>query len=73
MQNFQTHKNKIKNKIKNSSWHVYLNIFNHNVGGPLASIVPFTKLFYVVCSSFYYQHGQHEEGVTNIESFLGMK
>ncbi len=30
-------------------------------------------LFYGAHFSFYYQHGQHVEGVTIIESFLGMK
>jgi hypothetical protein len=40
-----------------------------DVAGPLANIVPFTKLFYGVHSSFYYQHGRHVEGVTIIESF----
>jgi hypothetical protein len=39
----------------------------------LANIVPFTKLFYGVHSSLYFQHGQHEKGVIIIESFLGMK
>jgi hypothetical protein len=39
----------------------------------LASIVPFTRLFYGVHSSFYYQHGRHVEGVTIIESFSGMR
>ncbi len=28
-----------------------------DVRGPLASIVPFTKLFYGIHSFFYYQHG----------------
>jgi len=41
--------------------------------GPLASIVPFTKLFYGAHSSFYYQRGQHVEVVTIIKSFLGRK
>jgi hypothetical protein len=36
--------------------------------GLLVSIVPFTMLFYGVHSFFYYQHGQHVEGVTIIES-----
>jgi len=35
---------------------------------PLANIVPFTKLFYGVHSSFYLQPGCHVEGVTIIES-----
>jgi hypothetical protein len=30
-------------------------------------------LFYGVHSSLYYQHGHHEEHVTIIESFSGMK
>jgi hypothetical protein len=37
------------------------------------NIVPFTKLFYGVHSSFYYQHRQHEEGVTIIESISSMR
>jgi hypothetical protein len=44
-----------------------------DVEGPLANIVPFIRLFYGVHSSFYYQHGQHVEGVTIIESFSSMK
>jgi hypothetical protein len=44
-----------------------------DVEGLLVNIVPFTKLFYGVHSSFYYQHGQHVEGVTIIEPFSGMK
>jgi len=39
----------------------------------LASIVPFTKLFYGAHFSFYYKHGWHVEGVTIIESSLGMR
>jgi hypothetical protein len=39
----------------------------------LANIVSFTKLFYGVHSSIYYQHGHHVEGVAIIESFLNMK
>jgi hypothetical protein len=39
-----------------------------DVEGPLANIIPFTKLFYGVHSSLYYQHEQHVEGVTIIES-----
>jgi hypothetical protein len=39
-----------------------------DVEGPLVSIVPFTKLFYGVHSSLYYQHGWHVKGVTIIES-----
>jgi hypothetical protein len=31
----------------------------------------FIRLFYDIHFSFYYQHGQHEKGVTIIESFLG--
>jgi hypothetical protein len=44
-----------------------------DVEGPLASIVPITSLFCGVHFSLYYQHGWHVEGVTIIESFLGMK
>jgi hypothetical protein len=40
--------------------------------GPLASIVPSTKLFYGAHSFFYYQHGRHVKGVTIIESFSSM-
>jgi hypothetical protein len=39
-----------------------------DVGGPLANIVPFNKLFYGVHFSLYYQHGQHVERVIVIES-----
>jgi hypothetical protein len=39
------------------------------VGGLLAGIIPFTKLFYGVHYFLYYQHGWHVEGVTIIESF----
>jgi hypothetical protein len=39
-----------------------------DVEGLLANIIPFTKLFNGVHSSFYYQHGQHVEGVIIIES-----
>jgi hypothetical protein len=38
------------------------------VGGPLANIIPSTKLFYDAYFSLYFQHGQHEKGVTIIES-----
>ncbi len=41
--------------------------------GPLASIVLFTMLFYGVHYSIHYQHGQHEEGVTIIESSSSMR
>ncbi len=41
--------------------------------GPLTSIIPFTKLFYGTHSSLYYQHGQHAEGITIIESTSGMR
>jgi hypothetical protein len=44
-----------------------------DVGGPLASIIPFTKLFYGIHSSLYYQHEQYVEGVTIIESSSSMK
>jgi hypothetical protein len=44
-----------------------------DVGGLLANIVRFTKLFYGVHFSLYYKHGQHVEGVIIIESSLGMK
>lgn len=44
-----------------------------NASGPLANIVPFTKLFYGVYSFLFYQHGQHDEGITIIESSLGMR
>ncbi len=37
------------------------------------NIVSFIGLFYGVHFSLYYQHGQHEEGVTIIEFFSGMR
>ncbi len=37
------------------------------------NIIPFTKLFYGVHFSFYYQHGRHVEGVTIIESSVSTK
>jgi hypothetical protein len=36
--------------------------------GPLASIIPFTIFYYGVQFSFYYQHKEHKEKVTIIES-----
>jgi hypothetical protein len=39
----------------------------------LANVVPFTKLFYGVHYFLYYQHGQHVEGVTIIESSSNTK
>jgi hypothetical protein len=42
-------------------------------GGPLASIVPFTRLFYGAHFSLYYQQRQSVEGATIIESSLSMK
>jgi hypothetical protein len=58
----------IENTLINVFWIV---IFRElcDVNRPLENIVPFTKLFYGVHSSFYYQHGRHVEGVTFIESF----
>jgi hypothetical protein len=44
-----------------------------DVEEPLANIVPFTRLFYGAHSFLYYQHGQHVEGVTIIESSSSMK
>jgi hypothetical protein len=41
--------------------------------GPLASIIPFTMLFYGAPFFFFYQHGWHVEGVTIIESFSSMR
>jgi hypothetical protein len=43
------------------------------VMGPLVGIVFLTKLFYGVHYFLYYQHGQHVEGVTIIESSFGTK
>jgi hypothetical protein len=43
------------------------------LGGLLASIVPFIMLFYGIHYPFYYQHGQHVEGVTIIESTLSTR
>jgi len=62
----------VKNTFDDVSWIII--IFKlRNVKGPLVNIVPFTKLFYDVHSSLYYLHGQHEEGVTIIESFLSTR
>jgi len=44
-----------------------------DVEGPLVIIVPFIRLFCGVHFSLYYQHGQHEEGVTIIESSLSTR
>jgi hypothetical protein len=44
-----------------------------DVEGPLVNIILFTKLFYGAYSFLYYEHGRHVEGVTFIESFLGMR
>jgi hypothetical protein len=63
---------------------IYLNVFNSvfqvaifkelcDVKGLLTSIVPFTRLFYGVHSFLYYQHGQHVEKVTIIESSSSMR
>jgi len=62
----------VENDFNNFFWII---IFKElcDVEGPLANIVPFTKLFYGAHFSFYFQHGQHVEGVTVIESFSSMK
>jgi hypothetical protein len=44
-----------------------------DVKRPLTSIILFTRLFYGVRFSLYYQHGQHKEGVTIIELSSSMK
>jgi hypothetical protein len=44
-----------------------------DVAGPLVNIVLFTKLFYGVFFSFYYQDGHYEEGVIIIMSFSSMR
>ncbi len=44
-----------------------------DVEGLLARIIPFTKLFYGVQFSFYYQHGQREERITVMESSSGTR
>ncbi len=44
-----------------------------DVGEPLASIIPFIKLFYDVHFFLYYQHGQHVKKVTIIELFSGTR
>ncbi len=44
-----------------------------DAGGFLVNIVPFPKLFYRAHFSLYYQHGWHVEGVTIIESSLGIR
>jgi hypothetical protein len=41
--------------------------------GFLVIIVPFTKLFYGVYFILYYQHGQHDNKVTIIESTSSTK
>jgi hypothetical protein len=41
--------------------------------GPLVNIILSTTLFYDDHFSLYFQHGQHGEGVTIIESSLGTK
>jgi hypothetical protein len=43
------------------------------LGGLWRTLPPLLGLFYGVHSFFYYQHGQYVEGVSIIESFLGMK
>jgi len=43
------------------------------LGGPVANIVPFTRLFYGTHYPLYYQHRRHVEGVTIIESSLGTR
>lgn len=62
----------IENAFNSVFW---ANIFKElwDVRGPLANIVLLTKLFYGVHYFLYYQHGQREEGVTIIESLLGMR
>jgi len=37
-----------------------------DVKRPLVNIIPFTKLFYGVHSSFYHQHGRHVKPITII-------
>jgi hypothetical protein len=44
-----------------------------DVEGLLVNIVPFTRLFYGVHSSFYDQHGRLMEGVTIIELSSGTR
>jgi hypothetical protein len=51
-------------------WITFLELWN--VEGLLVNIVPFT-MFYGAHFFFYYQHGQHEEGVTIIESPSSME
>ncbi len=62
----------VENAFNNVFWTI---IFRElcDVEGSLASIVPFTKLFYDVHFFLYFQHRRHVEGVTIIESFLGTK
>jgi hypothetical protein len=62
----------IKNVFNNVSQTIILKKLC-DVKRPLANIVPFTRLFYGIHSSIYYQHGQHVEGVTIIESSLGTR
>jgi len=44
-----------------------------DVGEPLASIIPFIKLFYGVHFFLFYQHGQHVKKVNIIEPSSGTK
>jgi len=62
----------VKNAFNGVSWII---VFKElwNVEGPLVNIGPFTKLFYDIHFSLYYRHGQHEEGVTIIESSLSIR
>jgi hypothetical protein len=62
----------VKNVFDNVSQTIIFREFC-DVEGLLANIVPFTKLFYGVHSSFYFQHGWHVKGVTIIESSLSMR
>jgi hypothetical protein len=44
-----------------------------DAGGFSANIIPSTKLFYDAYFFLYFQHGQHEKGVTIIESFSNIR
>jgi hypothetical protein len=57
----------VQNVFNNVSWTIiFINLCD--VEGILANIVPFTRLFYGVHYFIYFQHGQHVEGVTIIDS-----
>jgi hypothetical protein len=62
----------VKNVFNDVFWAVILKELC-DVEGPLANIVPFTKLYYGVHFPIYYQHGRHVDAITIIESYLNTK